>query len=118
MDHAAEFCETSGLPVDNIIRTILKLGIKLDELGDLEKLSSPMVTRWLPEGRPYLDYRNRDDVILYFRTWAMVVEARQKMIANPREEILIHGKPFVLKERPDGIHLALDENPAAGSSAA
>ncbi len=117
-DHTAEYCETSGLPVDNIIRTILKLGIKLDELGDLEKLSAPAVTRWLPEGRPYLDYRSRDDVILYFRTWAMVVEAREAILRDPSEEIRVHGKPFVLRERPENIQLALDENPAAGTHAA
>ena len=117
-DHTAEYCETSGLPVDNIIRTILKLGIKLDELGDLEKLSAPHVTRWLPEGQPYLDYRSRDDVVLYFRTWAMVVEATEALRRNPGAEIRVHGKPFVLRERPESIDLALDENPAAGMNAA
>lgn len=113
-DHVAEYCEVSGVPVNDLIREMLAFGLKIDELGDLERLSSPRVTRWLPRQRRYLDYRSREDVILYFETWAQVIEAEQQWHQNPNEHILINGKIFVMYETPTEIPMALDENPASG----
>ena len=114
VDHVAEYCETSGLPVNDLIRSMLSFGLLIDELADLERLASSKVTRWLPSGRRHLDYRSREDVILYFETWAEVIDAERRWYINPNEVILIHGRPFEMYESRTEIPMALDENPASG----
>jgi hypothetical protein len=114
VDHIAEYCETSGLPVNDLIRSMLSFGLLIDELADLERLASSKVTRWLPNGRRYLDYRSREDVILYFETWADVIYAEHRWYINPNEVTLIHGRVFEMYESRTEIPMALDENPASG----
>ena len=113
-DHISEYCDTSGLPVDELIREMLAFGLSLDELGDLERLAAPKVLRWLPHTQRHLNYRRREDVILYFETWAQVVDAEELLSFSPDEEIWINGKLFSMHETPVEIPMALDENPAAG----
>ena len=113
-DHISDYCDTSGLPVDELIREMLAFGLSLDELGDLERLAAPKILRWLPHTQRYLNYRNREDVILYFETWAKVIDAEEQLRRSPGAEILINGKRFFMHETPTAIPLALDENPAAG----
>ena len=113
-DHVAEYCEVSGQPVNDLIRDMLSFGVRIDELADLEKLSSPRITKWLPRNRRHLDYRSREDVILYFETWAEVIEAEQQWYQNPNQPIMIHGQEFVMYETRTEIPMALDENPASG----
>ena len=113
-DHVSEYCDTSGLPVNDLIRQMLSSGLTIDELGDLERLASPRVTRWLPQGQRYLNYRRREDVILYFETWADVIDAEFYIRRYPNNEVWINGKSFVMYETPTEIPMALDENPAAG----
>ena len=117
-DHAAAYCETSGMPVDDLISAMLAFGITIDELGDLERLCSPTVLRWLPAERSYLDYRRREDVILYFETWAEVIEAEFALRQSPDAVRYINGKRFILRETPTEIPMGLDENPNGGQYAA
>lgn len=113
-DHVAEYCDTSGRPVNDLIREMLSFGLLIDELADLERLSSPRITRWLPSQRRHLDYRYREDVILYFETWASVIEAEQKWYRGHDEIIMINDKVFEMHEPRTEIPMALDENPASG----
>ena len=112
-DHVAEYCDISGKPVNDLIREMLSYGLLIDELGDLERLSSPKVTRWLPRNQRYLDYRLREDVILYFETWAQVIEAEMRWHLG-EDQIMIHDRIFVMHEERTEIPMALDENPASG----
>ncbi len=69
-EHVVDYCATSRYPIDHIITTMLDAGLTRRDLSDLERLRSNVVRVRLPEGRRALDYRRRDDVVLYMRTWA------------------------------------------------
>lgn len=69
------FCADSGLPMDHVIESMLELGLSTTDLADLEKLSNDRVLRSLPHGQRNLSRRKREDVILYMRTWAQLLEA-------------------------------------------
>lgn len=116
-DHAAAYCETSGLAIDQVIKEMLSFGLTVEDLGDLEYLRAPDVIRWMPPGQKHPDYRRKEDVVAYFETWAAVIEARETLRRSPREQILINGRPFE-ELKPERIPLALDENPDSGRSAA
>ena len=66
-----DYCSISGYPLDFVISSLLKLGATLKELHDLERLSNPKILKKIPvEKRRSLNYRSRDDVVLYMETWA------------------------------------------------
>ncbi len=117
IDHAANYCETSGLPVDALIKQVLELGLTLDEIADVERLASRKVLRWLPANRRHLDYRHREDVILYFETWAEVLRAEVSWERDPSVAYELNGRPYEPPAKPSRIENALDENPASGYAA-
>ena len=66
-----DYCPISGYPLDFIISALLELGATLQELRDLERLSNPKILKKMSvEKRRNLNYRSRDDVVLYMKTWA------------------------------------------------
>lgn len=72
-----DYCPSSGLPLDDIIAGLLRLGATLDQLRDLERLSDRAVLAQLPaEERRSLSYRRRADVARYFEAWADLERAR------------------------------------------
>ena len=77
-EHVVDYCATSRYPIDHIITTMLDAGLTRRDLSDLERLRSNIVRVRLPEGRRALDYRRRDDVVLYMRTWAALLELELK----------------------------------------
>lgn len=76
-EHAIEYCPTSGYPIDHIIGEMLAVGMTLDEIEHLERLSDPRVLRRLPAGERGLDFRRREDAIRYMEAWADLLEERQ-----------------------------------------
>ena len=74
-DQALEWCPTSGYPIDHVIESMLAMGLNRTDIGDLEKLSNPLVVRRLPpEVKKSLSYRERDHVVLYLRAFADLIE--------------------------------------------
>ena len=73
---AVDHCPVSGYPIDHIITTMIEAGMSHQDIHDLERLSSAQVLRAIPDGRRRLDYRQRDDVVVYMRTWADQLELR------------------------------------------
>jgi hypothetical protein len=74
-DQVLEFCPTSGLPMDEILRALFELGLTRDDLAHLEKLSSPEVLRRFPvEQRVELSFRERDHVVAYLRAFADLLD--------------------------------------------
>ncbi len=73
-EQALDHCPTSGYPIDHVIRSLLDLGLTGDDLRHLERLSDARVLRRLPVDRRHLDQRDRDDVVVYLRTWADLLE--------------------------------------------
>ncbi len=71
-DQSRAYCPTSGFPMDLLISSMLDVGLALDDLEYLEKLSDPKVLKRL--GKVSLRFNNREDVILYMHTWADLLE--------------------------------------------
>lgn len=69
-----EHCPATGLPIDEIFRTMLEAGLTTRDIADLESLSSRVVLAALPPEARELDKRKREHAVLYFRTWAEVLE--------------------------------------------
>ncbi|MEE2789933.1 MAG: hypothetical protein VX589_21505 [Myxococcota bacterium] len=116
-DHAATYCPNSGVAVDTLIGAVLRLGMRLEDLGDFERLSSPRVLRWLPANRRSLDHRRRDDVILYLDTWAQLLDAEQTHRLDPHADNYVNGRRYVPPPKASQLLNAIDENPAAGRAA-
>jgi len=70
--HARDYCPTSGLLIDHVIAAMFEIGMTRDDIRHLEKLSDPDVV--LKVGR-YLQRNQRQDVILYMRAWADLLES-------------------------------------------
>jgi hypothetical protein len=76
-----DYCPSSGLPIDHTIEEILALGFTRQDLTHLERLTDPAIRAALPfERRNTLRHNQRDDVVLYLRTWADLLE--QQLLAG------------------------------------
>lgn len=81
---AQEYCPTSGFAIDDIIESLLALGMSVHDIGRLEKLSDSRVLARLPGEPRYLRHNQRDNVILYMETWADLLEAELPARARVR----------------------------------
>ena len=69
---ARDYCPASGHLIDVVLAAMFDLGLTRDDVRHLEKLSDPAVIGRI--GR-YLRCNSREDVILYMKTWAEMLEA-------------------------------------------
>jgi hypothetical protein len=69
-----DYCPESRLPMDELISQMLNAGLDRRDLKHLEKLSDPDVLKKLPVKHRHLIHNRRDDVVLYLKTWAEVLE--------------------------------------------
>jgi len=70
-----DYCPTSGLPFDDVIRELLNAGFTIEDLKHLEKLSDPSILDQLPNAS-FLRHNIKDHVVLYLDTWAAAVEKK------------------------------------------
>jgi hypothetical protein len=73
-EFANDYCPHSGLPVDEVIAEMLDTGLELRDIHALEYLSDRKVLNALPGGFRWLRRNRREDVALYLRTWAAILE--------------------------------------------
>lgn len=69
-----DYCPTSGLRMDLLISEILHAGFDAEDLKHLERLSAPEILKRLPLEKRILRHNSREDVVLYLRTWADIIE--------------------------------------------
>jgi len=69
-----DFCPTSGMAMDDLIKEMLCAGLSIHDLKHLEKLSDPEVLRNLPLEKRNLKQNVRQDVIAYMKSWAQLLE--------------------------------------------
>ncbi len=69
-EQANAFCPDSGYVIDDIIASLVAVGLTTDDIGKLEKLSGREVLARLPENRRHLARNRREDVVLYLEAWA------------------------------------------------
>ena len=71
-----EYCETSGLKVDDILKSMLAAGLDLNDIEYLENLSDRRVLSEMGVGPAGLRHNDRDDVIAYMTAWATLLESQ------------------------------------------
>lgn len=71
-----DYCAGSGLLMDELITLMLDAGFDADDLKHLERLSDPYVLGALPDANLSLRHNVKQDVILYLKVWANVLEAK------------------------------------------
>ena len=69
-----DYCPTSGLPMDDLISSLLRAGLDVDDLKKLEKLSDQKILASLELPQSYLQHNNKDHVITYLLGWADLLE--------------------------------------------
>jgi hypothetical protein len=71
-----DYCSTSGLPMDDVITDLFRVGFTERDLKNLERLTDTDVLALIPEGRRQLQYNRKEDVLLYLRTWTELLESQ------------------------------------------
>lgn len=75
-EQADDVCGASGLPIDEVHRAMLEIGLELRDIAELERLSGPEVLRTLPQDERQLDHRDPKHVVRYLRAFADLLEGR------------------------------------------
>jgi hypothetical protein len=74
-EQVAAFCAGTKYPMEFIISDLLKEGLTIEDLIDLERLSNKRVLALIPhERRVSIKHNVKEDVILYLNTWAKLLE--------------------------------------------
>jgi hypothetical protein len=96
---SAEFCETSNAPADMLISKLQGIGLTPSDIHNLEYLDNREVLARLPGGFRWLKKNSREDVILYFETFADMLE--EKLFAGisilPRTDVMAGNAPVTLE---------------------
>ena len=77
---AEEYCPSSHLPIDLIIRTMMDAGLSKLDIKNLENLSDKAVLNKLSDNKKPLRHNVREDVISYLSAWIELLE--EKLIHN------------------------------------
>jgi len=79
---ANDYCATSGHHIDDVITSLLAVGLDRDDLGHLEKVDDPRVlARMRLAGAAYPRRNERADVVAYLRAWADLLESQLPAVA-------------------------------------
>lgn len=73
-EHAKDYCEGTGHNVDDIFLTLHGFGFSYEDVIQLENLSDKQILSRLGEGPQHLRRNDREDVTLYMRTMADLLE--------------------------------------------
>ncbi|MFT4703868.1 MAG: hypothetical protein ACI81R_001563 [Bradymonadia bacterium] len=71
---AYDYCPSSGLPIDHVFARLTEIGLQAQDIGHLERLNHPRVLEALGGRRQVLNHRDRNDVVRYLETWAILLE--------------------------------------------
>lgn len=87
---AEEYCPVSQTPVNLMIKKLTDIGLTPSDIHHLEYLDDKTVLNRLPGGFKWLKRNVREDVVLYFSTFADLLEEQyinQIRIPYPPEEV-------------------------------
>ena len=74
-EQAEAYCEGTNMPIEIIISELLAKGLTTEDLMNLEKLKDKKVLSRLPQDvREKLSHNKVEDVVLYMKTWADLLE--------------------------------------------
>ena len=69
-----EYCDTSNAPLNLLMSNLQAIGLTPSDIHNLEYLDNREVLEQLPGGFRWLKKNSREDVILYFETFADILE--------------------------------------------
>jgi len=90
---ANDYCGVSNVPVDFLLSKLQEIGLTPTDIHNLEYLEDRLVLNELPGGFRWLKKNVREDVIVYFETFAAVLENEYKTLKRKRERIY-EEEPF------------------------
>ena len=73
---AADYCGVSGAPVHLMLSKLEAIGLTPSDIHNLEYLDNRAVLECLPGGFRWLQKNVREDVVVYFETFANMLEVR------------------------------------------
>lgn len=73
---AVDYCDSTGLPVNVLVSELQDIGLTATDIHHLEYLDDKTVLQRLPGGFRWLRRNVREDVILYFETFAGLLEEK------------------------------------------
>jgi hypothetical protein len=73
-DQVVDYCTSSAMPMDEIISSMMEAGLERKDMIELERLTNHEVRRYLGEKGNRLNHNVKEDVVLYMRTWAQLLE--------------------------------------------
>lgn len=73
---AEEYCGITALPADELVGMLMEAGLTADDIHNIEYLDDRAVLERLPGGFRWLQRNQREDVILYLRAYAGLLEER------------------------------------------
>lgn len=71
---ARDYCSITNAPVDMLLTELQKIGLTPTDIHNIEYLEDKEVLKKLPGGFRWLKRNVREDVILYFETFASILE--------------------------------------------
>lgn len=77
---AEEYCGVTDAPVSLLLTRLMDIGLTPSDIHNLEYLDNREVLNQLPSGFRWLKRNKREDVIVYFETFAGMLE--EKLIAS------------------------------------
>jgi hypothetical protein len=88
---AEEFCDVSGAPAYMLVGKLEAIGLTPTDIHCLEYVKDRAVLERLPGGFRWLQKNVREDVILYFETFAQMLEDQLlQQISIPKPETIEH----------------------------
>ncbi|MCC5933440.1 MAG: hypothetical protein LAT75_02920 [Candidatus Cyclonatronum sp.] len=104
---SVEHCTSTGYTIDHIIETMLELGLTRQDIVHIERLSDQRVLVRIPlERRKVMNHKNREDVVLYMRSFADMLED-ELLSTVPNAETLLGNIEYRKHEEKAGPVLAL-----------
>ena len=95
---AEDYCGITDAPVNMLISKLERVGLMPSDIHNLEYLEDREVLKMLPGGFRWLQRNVREDVIVYFETYADVLEEK---LAN---QITISFDQLLQVKQPDFVH--------------
>ncbi|WP_153798568.1 hypothetical protein [Foetidibacter luteolus] len=90
---AVDYCGVTNAPVDMLLSKLQQAGLTPVDIHNLEYLEDREVLNHLPGGFRWLKRNVKEDVILYFETFAQLLEDRLAAQVHLPEELLQYRQP-------------------------
>ena len=97
---AEDYCGVTDAPVNMLISKLERVGLMPSDIHNLEYLEDREVLRMLPGGFRWLHRNVREDVIVYFETYADVLEEKLA------DKITISFEELLQLQQPDFVSIS------------